>query len=45
MQINGIMVERETMLYDECRVFQSIDEKDLESYVVVADYIGALKWQ
>lgn len=37
------MVEGSSMLYDELRAFQGIDEKDLESYVVVADYIGALK--
>lgn len=37
------MVEGSTMLWDELCVFQGIDEKDLENYVVVADYIRALK--
>lgn len=37
------MVEGSTMLWDELRVFQGVDEKDLENYVVVADYISALK--
>ena len=37
------MVEGSTMLGDELRVFQGIDEKDLENYVVVADYINALQ--
>ena len=37
------MVEGSTMLWDELRAFQGVDEKDLENYVVVADYISALK--
>lgn len=37
------MVEGSTMLWDELRVFQGIDEKDLENYAVIADYIRALK--
>lgn len=37
------MVEGSSMLYDELRAFQCIDEKDLENYVVVANYIDALK--
>ena len=36
------MVEGSTMLWDELRAFQGVDEEDLENYVVVADYIGAL---
>ena len=31
------------MLWDELCAFQGVDEKDLENYVVVADYIRALK--
>ena len=31
------------MLWDELRAFQGVDEEDLENYVVVADYIGALE--
>ncbi len=37
------MVEGSTMLCDELRAFQGVDEKDLENYVVVADYISALQ--
>lgn len=37
------MVEGSTMLWDELRAFQGVDEKDLENYVVVADYIHALQ--
>lgn len=37
------IVEGSTMLSDELRAFQGVDEKDLENYVVVADYISALK--
>lgn len=37
------IVEGSTMLWDELRAFQGVDEKDLENYVVVADYISALK--
>ncbi len=37
------MVEGSTILGDELRAFQGVDEKDLENYVVVADYILALK--
>lgn len=37
------IVEGSTMLWDELRAFQGVDEKDLENYVVVADYISALQ--
>ncbi len=37
------LVEGSTMLGDELRAFQGVDEKDLENYVVVADYIRALQ--
>lgn len=37
------MVEGSTMLCDELRAFQGLDEKDLQNYVVVADYIHALE--
>lgn len=37
------LVEGSTMLWDELCTFQGVDEKDLENYVVVADYIRALK--
>lgn len=37
------MVEGSTMLWDELCAFQGVDEKDLESYVVVAEYISALQ--
>ena len=37
------MVEGSTMLCDELRAFQGVDEKDLENYVIVADYISALQ--
>lgn len=37
------MVEGSTMLWDELCAFQGVDEKDLENYVVVADYISALQ--
>ena len=36
-------VEGSTMLWDELRAFQGVDERDLKNYVVVADYINALK--
>lgn len=37
------VVEGSTMLWDELCAFQGVDEKDLENYVVVADYINALQ--
>ena len=37
------IVEGSTMLWDELRAFQGVDEKDLGNYVVVADYISALQ--
>lgn len=37
------MVEGSTMLRDELCAFQGVDEKDLENYVTVADYIRALQ--
>lgn len=37
------MVEGSTMLWDELCAFQGLDEKDLKNFVVVADYIRALK--
>ncbi len=37
------MVEGSTMLWDELCAFQGVDEKDLENYVIVADYISALQ--
>ena len=37
------MVEGSIMLWDELCAFQGVDEKDLENYVVVADYIRALQ--
>lgn len=36
-------VEGSTMLWDELCAFQGIDEKDLQNFVVVADYINSLK--
>lgn len=35
------MVEGSTMLWDELCAFQGIDEKDLQHYVIVAQYINA----
>lgn len=37
------MVEGSTLLWDELCAFQGVDEKDLQNYVIVAQYIGALK--
>ena len=37
------LVEGSTMLWDELRAFQGVGEKDLENFVVVTDYIRALK--
>lgn len=37
------MVEGSTMLWDELCVFQGVDEKDLQNYVCVAEYINSLK--
>lgn len=37
------LVEGSTMLWDELCCFQGIDEKDLQNYVVVAQYINALQ--
>ncbi len=37
------MVEGSTMLWDELCAFQGLDEKDLENYVCVAEYINSLK--
>ncbi len=36
-------VEGSTMLYDELNAIRGLDEKDLQNYVVVAEYINALK--
>lgn len=37
------MVEGSTLLWDELRAFQGLDEKDLQNYVMVAQYIDALR--
>ncbi len=37
------MVEGSTMLWDELLAFQGLDEKDLTKFVIVAEYINALK--
>lgn len=37
------MVEGSTMLWDELCAFQGLDEKDLQNYVCVAEYINSLK--
>ncbi len=37
------MVEGSTMLWDELCAFQGVDEKDLQNYVCVAEYINSLK--
>ncbi|WP_324359744.1 hypothetical protein [Acetivibrio sp.] len=37
------MVEGSTMLWDEMCAFQGLDEKDLQNFVCVAQYINALK--
>ncbi len=36
-------VEGSTMLYDELNAIRGLDEKDLQNYVVVAQYIEALE--
>lgn len=36
-------VEGSTFLWDELCAFQGVDEKDLQNYVIVAQYINALK--
>lgn len=38
-----ILVEGSTMLWDELLAFQGLDEKDLENYVRVAEYINSLQ--
>lgn len=37
------MVEGSTMLWDELCAFRGLDEKDLQNYVCVAEYIHSLK--
>lgn len=37
------LIEGSTMLWDELCCFQGIDEKDLQNYVIVAQYINALQ--
>jgi len=37
------MVEGSTMLWDELCAFQGLDERDLENFVCVANYINCLK--
>ncbi|HHV29427.1 MAG TPA: hypothetical protein GXX73_07520 [Clostridium sp.] len=37
------MVEGSTMLWDEMCAFRGVDEKDLQNFVCVAEYINALK--
>lgn len=37
------MVEGSTMLWDELCAFQGLDKKDLQNYVIVAQYISALQ--
>lgn len=37
------MVEGSTMLWDEIYAFRGLDEKDLQNYVCVAEYISCLK--
>lgn len=37
------MVEGSTMLWDELYAFRGLDEKDLQNYVCVAEYINSLK--
>lgn len=37
------MVEGSTMLWDELCAFRGLDEKDLQNYVCVAEYISCLK--
>ena len=37
------LVEGSTMLWDELCSFQGLDEKDLQNYVIVAQYINALQ--
>ena len=37
------MVEGSTMLWDELNAFQSLDEKDIQNFVCVAQYITCLK--
>ncbi|MDH6363781.1 hypothetical protein M2139_000618 [Enterococcus sp. PF1-24] len=37
------MVEGSTMLWDELCAFQGLDEKDIDNYVCVAQYIDSLK--
>lgn len=37
------LVEGSTLLWDELCCFQGIDEKDLQNYVIVAQYINALQ--
>ena len=33
------MVEGSTLLWDELRAFQGLDEKDLQNFVMVAQYL------
>ena len=37
------IVEGSTMLWDELYAFRGLDEKDLQNYVCVAEYINSLK--
>ena len=37
------LVEGSTMLWDELCCFQGLDEKDLQNYVIVAQYVNALQ--
>lgn len=37
------MVEGSTMLWDELCAFQGVDERDLENFVIVAEYVNALR--
>ena len=37
------MVEGSTMLFDELCAFRGLDEKDIENYACVAEYISCLK--
>lgn len=36
-------VEGSTMLWDELSAFQGVDAKDLQNYVIMAEYINSLK--